>query len=294
MSKKILITGSKGFVGTHLVRKFTQQGIAKIEFNPQTKIWRRDEYEAELELVTSKEDVGAVIHLGALASTRIKDKDLLYGFNYEAVKSIAKFCMEHQIALIFISSSAVYGNSGRNLSEYARTKLLAEEYLKSNNNLRVNIVRLFNTYGFNEIHKGPMKSIVSEMIISSIKKQEIEIWKLPNLEFGQQSRDFIYVEDVVNTLLHLIADTSLTSQTIDLGTGESTSFIDLATCIASQSKDVKIVPTHVPTDYNEENYQVYTIADTGWKVNCPGLKVSTKIYEAIPKLFTLYRNKLIY
>lgn len=293
MSKKILITGSQGFVGTNLVHKCIQQGIAKIEFNPQTKKWKRDEYESELEIVASKEDISTVIHLGALASTRIKDKELLYGFNYEAVKSIAKFCVDRQILLIFVSSSAIYGNSGTNLSEYARSKLLAEEYLKTNNNLKFNIIRLFNTYGFNEIQKGSMKSIVSDMIISAIKRREIEIWKLPNLKFGQQSRDFIYVKDVVDTLLHLSANNSLTSQTLDLGTGESTSFLDLAACVARQFNNVKIAPTHAPTDYNKEFYQIYTIADIGWKTNYPGLKDNTKIFEAIPKLFRLYRNELI-
>ena len=193
MSKKILITGSQGFIGTHLVQKCSEQGVEIVEFNPKTDVWMKNHYESELEFVTSNEELGAVIHLGALASTRIKDKQLLYGFNLEAVMLIANFCRKRQLPLTFVSSSAIYGNSGKNLSEYAKTKLLAEEYLRSSKDLNYNIVRLFNTFGFNEIKKQSMKSIVSDMIISAITKRKIEIWKIPNLGFGEQSRDFIFV-----------------------------------------------------------------------------------------------------
>jgi len=256
-------------------------------------VWVKSHYGSELEFVTSNEDLGAVIHLGALASTRIKDKKLLYGFNHEAVISIANFCLERQLPLTFISSSAIYGNSGKNLSEYAKTKLLAEEYLRSREDLDCNIVRLFNTFGFNEIKKESMKSIVSDMIISAITTRKIEIWKIPKLGFGEQSRDLIFVEDVANSLLNLSIKNCNLSKTIDLGSGKSTKFIDLATLIADQGTDVEIIPKHLPSDYNLDSYQIYTRADTDWKESAPELLPDTKISEVIPKLFTQYKNVLI-
>ena len=138
-----------------------------------------------------------------------------------------------------------------------------------------------------------MKSTVSDMIISAITKRKIEIWKIPNLGFGEQSRDFIFVEDVANSLLNVSIKELNFSKAIDLGTGQSTKFIDLARLIADHGIDVEIVPTHLPSDYNMDSYQIYTKAKTDWKESVPELLPNTKIGEVIPKLFNQYKSVLI-
>jgi ADP-L-glycero-D-manno-heptose 6-epimerase len=292
MTRKLLITGSNGFVATNLIQKCKQEGFLTVLFNPKTDKWHANRYREELELAANRTPIDAVIHLGAIASTRELNKEVLYGFNYEATTIIADFCVKRDIPMSFISTSAIYGNVNNSLSEYAKSKLKAEIYLNSNKNLKFTIFRLFNTYGFNEMKKENMKSVVSDMIISALTQNIIQIWQLPNLELGQQARDFIWVSDVTKILLCVTLQEPMDSQTVDLGTGQSVAFSELAELVKAEVRNTEIVPLHFPSEYDLANYQTLTKAKMNWLSSSNNDLKLTRVEEIIPELVFKYRQEL--
>jgi len=292
MTRKLLITGSNGFVATNLIQKCKQEGFLTVLFNPKTDKWHANRYREELELAANRTPIDAVIHLGAIASTRELNKEVLYGFNYEATTIIADFCVKRDIPMSFISTSAIYGNVNNSLSEYAKSKLKAEIYLNSNKNLKFTIFRLFNTYGFNEMKKENMKSVVSDMIISALTQNIIQIWQLPNLELGQQARDFIWVNDVTKILLCVTLQEPMDSQTVDLGTGQSVAFSELAELVKAEVRNTEIVPLHFPSEYDLANYQTLTKAKMNWLSSSNNDLKLTRVEEIIPELVFKYRQEL--
>jgi len=292
MTKNILITGTKGFLGSNLVRLAKSDKFNVTNFDPHTEFWDAEKYEQHFTKTTLSNQYDAVVHLGAIASTRVENEDLLYGFNTHAVEIISKYCVTNNTPLIFISSSAVYGTEQGAVSMYSKTKQDAENILNQTPGLKFTIFRLFNSFGFNEIPKKEMKSVVSDMVISAILSKKIMIWQFSEIPFGEQSRDFIYIEDVCNTILSVILNRWFCCETYDLGSGKSHKFIDLAKNIAGQLHEVDIIPIVPPENYNKANYQFYTKAKMDWLNSSPILHPTNDLNKIIPTLIIQYQKTL--
>jgi ADP-L-glycero-D-manno-heptose 6-epimerase len=288
MNKNLLVTGIDGFIGSNFalqarINNFKVFGLSR----PSTN-WDAKQYEKNLIDISQNNEFESVIHFGAIASTRLIDREALYGFNVEAVKIISNFCSSTNTPLVFISSSAIYGNASNNLSLYAETKKHGESIIHNTPNLRFLILRLFNTYGFNEIAKNDMKSLISEMIITGLKNKKISIWEFSDLRLGSQSRDFIYVQDVISIILTLILSERYFHETLDLGSGGSYKFIDIANYIASIESDLLIELVSPPNNYEEKFYQQYTCANISWMKQVDGLRLPRHPFEIIPELIKRY------
>lgn len=288
MNKNLLVTGIDGFIGSNFalqarINNFKVFGLSRPSAN-----WDAEQYQKNLKEIVKNNEFESVIHFGAIASTRLIDREALYGFNVEAVKIITNFCSSTNTPLIFISSSAVYGNTSNNLSMYAETKKQGESIIQNTPNLRFLILRLFNTYGFNEIEKNDMKSLISEMIISGLKNKKISIWEFSDLQLGSQSRDFIYVQDVINIIMTLIISERYFHETLDLGSGESYKFIDIANYVASLESNLLIESVSPPIAYEKKFYQQYTCANISWMKKVDGLRIPRHPFEIIPELIKKY------
>jgi len=288
MNKNLLVTGIDGFIGSNFalqarINNFKVFGLSRPSANWDAKL-----YEKNLNDISQNNEFKSVIHFGAIASTRLIDREALYGFNVEAVKIISNFCSSTNTPLVFISSSAIYGNASKNLSLYAETKKHGESIIHNTPNLRFLILRLFNTYGFNEIAKNDMKSLISEMIITGLKNKKISIWELSDLRLGSQSRDFIYVQDVISIILTLILSERYFHETLDLGSGGSYKFIDIANYIASIESNLLIELVSPPNNYEEKFYQQYTCANISWMKQVDGLRLPRHPFEVIPELIKRY------
>lgn len=292
MTKNILVTGIEGFIGSNFALQAQKKNYNIVGLTWKKPNWNVVEYESNLFEITKDLELESVVHFGAIASTRFMNKQMLYGFNVEAVQVIANFCALKNIPLIFTSSAAIYGNTDNYLSPYAKSKVQGELILKSTPKLKFVSLRLFNTYGFNEIHKQDMKSLISDMIISSLQNKEILIWKLDNLQAGLQSRDFINVLDVNEIILKLIIEARYTNQALDLGSGKSYKFIELANFIALINPEVEIKLTDPPIDYDRTFYQKYTCADMSW-LNSFDIGIAPlDPYKVIPGLINQYKDNL--
>jgi len=290
MNKNILVTGIEGFIGSNFALQAKKRNFNVIGLQWTKTNWNSDEYKSYLYKITKDMELESVVHFGAIASTSFVDKQILYGFNVEAVKVIADFCALRNTPLIFASSSAVYGNADNKLSPYAQTKLEGELILKNTPSLKFVVLRLFNTYGFNEIEKKDMKSVISDMVISALKRKKISIWKFDDLQMGSQSRDFINVFDVVDIILSLITSSAYLNETFDLGSGRSYKFIDIASFIASVEPEIEIELINPPLEYDRSYYQKYTCADMLWTKSFVKEIEPIDPYKKIPELMQQYRT----
>jgi ADP-L-glycero-D-manno-heptose 6-epimerase len=289
MSKNLLVTGTDGFIGSNFAANARAHQFNVYELNRKSNSWDAERYREDLILTAGNIKFDSVIHLGAIASTMNTNVDTMIGFNVEAVQILANFCSGTDTPLIFVSSAAVYGNEGKSLSLYAKTKIQGEEILRRTPNLQFTALRLFNTYGFNEIEKNDMKSVISDIIISGIKNQKISIWQFPELEFGSQSRDFIFVHDVIQVITSLIRSKRYFGETLDLGSGHSYKFIDLANFIISIEKEWFIESIQPPKNYQKNFYQQYTCANNKWITEFLNLKKPKHPFEIIPDLIDKYK-----
>jgi UDP-glucose 4-epimerase len=132
---------------------------------------------------------------------------------------------------IFGSSSEVYGDSQVPLQEgapfspkstYAAAKLLGEEYCKAfyqKYGMPYTILRYFNVYG----PRQDGRFVISRFMRRALANESIHIYG-----DGKQTRDFTHVDDAVNMTLLATINNEASCQTINIGTGISTSINDLA------------------------------------------------------------------
>ncbi len=197
--------------------------------------------------------------------------------------------------IIYASSGSVYGNEENDFSEriegikptnaYAFTKWSLDQKwfgreMKDNDN--VYALRFFNVYGPREQAKGDMASLVhkgltkqaplyetlhhttNESINGKPSREEYRYthrWNLfcsrrQDVEHGQQARDFVYVGDVVNTILHFL-DNSPEAGIYNVGSGQARAFNDLVKAI---DPDVDINYVAMP-EVLRNQYQYHTCAD---------------------------------
>jgi UDP-glucose 4-epimerase len=214
---KILITGSSGFVGTHLTKKLSR----KYEIVTYDLVSGQDVLDGKL-LTQKLKGVDLVIHLAAfISATESWEKPMDY-FRNNALGTLSVINSSikmHVNKLIFFSSAAV---KAKPLTPYAVSKITAEEIAKLySDKINTVIVRPENIYGLGQ--KSNYGYVIHNFIKAVRNGKEIIIYG-----DGNQTRDFIYVDDVIKTVEKLVEIKIKSGTIISLGTGEETKIISLA------------------------------------------------------------------
>jgi len=294
----VIVTGANGFIGSNLIQYLNSNGINDVIAVDTTKS-RNNEYKFKMvRFLTINEflsqclsyisfhtspdfskNIDAVFHLGAIVDTASDHTDILH-YNYTFSQILTHFCNTCNIPLLYASSAAVYGNSRKfnenqkdltPLNLYAKSKYLFDNYLQNefvSNNLNYYGFRFFNVYGPNELHKGNMASAVTQIYAKARVDNNITLFKSidTNIKDGDQSRDFVHVDNIVKTMFNFFnAKNSIPNGIYNVGTGESISF----TTIATYAKEVieKHFRTPILINFIEtpeelkKSYQSYTRAD---------------------------------
>jgi len=261
---KILITGGMGFIGLHLVDYLLKKGnkiivldnfsnsnknlIKKIQ-NKNLRIIEGDVRKID-DIVNSMENQEVVIHLAAKISVNesIENPNETFDVNVNGTKNVLKACKKNNIKkLIVASSAAVYGeNTSQSklkeisktnpISPYGESKLLMENEINKfqikNSNLKCIILRFFNIFGKGQ--SSEYAGVITKFIEKISTNESIEIFG-----DGLQERDFISVDDVIESILNAIKNG--TGGTYNIGSGKTTTINDLAKVIISISKkNIKI------------------------------------------------------
>jgi len=225
-AKTILVTGGAGFIGSHLADKLIEQGnqvividnlsSGKIEnLNPKAVFYNTDICSPEIQEIFAKEKPEIVFHLAAQIDVRKSTKDPIADAQINILGSLnlLEAARRQQIKkFIFISTGgAIYGDADiiptpetyreLPLSPYGIAKLAVEKYLNYYHQvfgMRYCALRLGNVY-------GPRQNFQSEAGVVAIFCDKILSGKTPIIYGnGAQTRDFIYVKDVVDACLEAI------------------------------------------------------------------------------------------
>jgi len=260
---KILVTGGAGFIGSNLVDKLIQlnhQVVVidnlstgkKENINSNCKFYDLDIVDKNLFRVFEEENPSLVFHLAAQVdvarSFTNPYEDAMT--NILGTINILEACRKNQVRkIIFASSAAVYGipqylgidekHITKPISFYGYSKLTSENYIQMYSNayeLDYSILRYANVYGPRQNYNG--EGGVIAIFINKILNLEI-----PSIYGdGNQNRDFIYVDDVVNANISAINKGN--KVILNVGTGRSTSINELYEII-KVSMNTKINPLYM-------------------------------------------------
>lgn len=283
----IIVTGGAGFIGSNLVKALNDKGIMDIlvvddltegvKFRNMVDCQVIDYLDKDdfLQRVKQKnkfaEEIQAIFHQGACSSTTEWDGRYMMENNYTYSKEILHYCLSLKIPFIYASSAAVYG-TGENFKEakenevpvniYGYSKYLFDEYVRrfvSDPKSQVVGLRYFNVYGPREQHKGTMASVAWHLNQQIQTSGKVRLFTgSGGYADGDQRRDFIHVDDVVNVNLWMLE--SSCCGIVNVGTGTSRSFNDVANAIISWHDKGEIEYIEFP-EHLRGSYQSYTEAD---------------------------------
>jgi UDP-glucose 4-epimerase len=255
----VLVTGGCGFIGSHLVRRLHADGRRVRVLDdlsngdagrlPSGVDFRRGDVADDSFVRAALGEVESVFHLAAMASVQRSNEEWLSGHLSNSAGSVAVMAGLRDLApsagFVYASSAAVYGNvelsPGERIAESAPTapltpygidKLGSEMHARAGSalfGLRTFGLRFFNVYGPGQAPDSPYSGVISRFVAQARSGGPITIYGA-----GEQTRDFVHVDDVVAALLAAEAAASLAGPVANVCTGLPTSVNELAATIARQ------------------------------------------------------------
>ena len=251
--KKALVTGGAGFIGSHLADALLLNGYEVIVLDDESTGFRanvsekaeyiRGDVSKDQDLIeVFAEPIDLVLHIAGQASTirSFDHPDADLNTNVIGALKLLKACLQKKVPrFLYASSMTCYGHPDQvptsenapslPISYYGITKYAAERYVLSTalrNDLdfdfHATAFRMFNVYGERQSLENPYQGVMAIFISNMFNNEPITIHS-----DGEQSRDFIYIGDVVDAWISAIDNPRTYGEVFNLGTGKGVSINQL-------------------------------------------------------------------
>lgn len=309
--RTVLVTGAAGFIGRHVVAAccdagWTVTAVDRRDQDPhagRAETLREDAAAPSVLARVRAKDYAAVVHQAAITDTLADDERLVAHENVSVPLRLAQACAESGTALVYASSSSVYGAIAERrpiaeaevhdrskcsgpLNAYARSKLTLDQAMSCrDDDLRWVGLRYTNVFGTGEEPKGSMACILSQIVRRAAQGERIELFD----DTLDACRDYLPVGALAEAVVRLLDD-RVPPGVYNLGSGHAVSFARLlgwCRAFCGTDPDVHLVPNPIAN-----RYQFWTCADmTALRRSLPGLS-HLSIEDVRAAAHDLYRSIL--
>ena len=261
----IIVTGAAGFIGSNLVKALNTSGERRIlavdDLTDAEKFKNlvdceiddyldKDDFIDRIESKRFSSGVTAILHQGACSDTMETDGRFMMDNNFRYSRILLGWAQRHRIPFLYASSAAVYGASTTfreerafegPLNVYGYSKFLFDQtvrpLLANPSAMTAPVVgfRYFNVYGPREQHKGRMASVAFHHFNQYRAEGRVRLFEgHDGWKPGQQERDFVSVDDVVQVNLFFLSKAlagQANSGIYNLGTGRAQTFNEVAQAV---------------------------------------------------------------
>jgi len=267
--EKVLVTGGAGFIGSHLVDELINRGyevivldnfysgkIENLRKNLKNKNFKliKGDIRNIKDVKKAVKDVNAIFHLAAIVSVplSIENPILVNEVNVLGSLNVLKIAIEENVdKFIYASSCAVYGEAENlpikeedklnPLSPYASSKISVEYYCKvfyKVYGLKTVCLRYFNVYGPRQ-KTGEYAGVIPSFIERIINDKPPIIYGN-----GEQTRDFVYVKDVVDASIKALEKEEAIGEVFNIGSGKAITINQLAEILLEIFGKEKLKPIY--------------------------------------------------
>ncbi len=297
---RFAVTGAAGFIGARLAARWIKEcGLNPEElllvddvasFDQRAAVLSQESlrFASKMNAETflkefeagSFPNLSCLFHMGACSRTDEIRWAYLREINLNYTKKLWHQCSRQGIPFYYAGSAASYGAGDQGYSDnldpaklrplnlYGQSKSLFDLWAQEQCALGQQPpqwagFRFFNVYGPFEFHKGSQASVVMHGFLQLRSSGKIRLFKSarPEIKDGEQKRDFIYIDDVVDTLLEFQRRRP-SNGIYNLGRGRAQSFLDLAQACAATLAIPLVVDWIETPAHLQEHYQYFTEADT--------------------------------
>lgn len=308
---KILVTGGAGFLGSNLCKKLLEEKdnyvICLDNFSSGKKenikdIINNDRFELLEHDITNKIDIDVdqIYNAACLASPKFYQKSPFKTFDtcIEGTRNLLELAKKYDAKLLQFSTSEIYGNPLEHPQQemyygnvntmgirscYDEGKRAAETLCFLYNkeyNVRIKVVRIFNTYGPNM--REDDGRVISNFITNALKNEDIEIYG-----DGNQTRSLCYVDDLIDGIIKMMNSKDEIIGPINLGNSYEIMINELAKKIIklANSKS-KIIHKELPQDDPVKRKPNLSLAQS-----ILGYSPKISLDEGITKTIEYYKKK---
>jgi ADP-L-glycero-D-manno-heptose 6-epimerase len=286
-TQMIVVTGGAGFIGSNIVKALNAQGKTDILVVDNLKTGQKfinlvdcdfadyldkEDFQTRIFAEEGLPEIECVFHEGACSSTTQWDGKYMMDNNYEYSKDLLHYCLDRSIPFLYASSAATYGNGPKFIEDrqyekplnvYGFSKFQFDQYIRQilpKAESQVVGFRYFNVYGPREQHKGDMASVAFKLHNQLIAGESLKLFGAYNgYDAGMQTRDFVYIEDVVKVNLWFMEHNDK-SGIFNLGPAAAEPFKNIADAVIDFHKHGEIEFIDFPTKL-KGSYQSFTQAD---------------------------------
>lgn len=252
----ILVTGGAGFIGSHLVERLLNAGHAvrvldNLSTGARENLPRHPALDFRLgdirdggTVQAAVRGASAIFHLAAVASVQASIDDPIgtHGTNLVGTLHLLEAGRQAGVArFVYASSAAIYGDTiespvaesaaTRPLSPYAADKLAGEHYLQfyaAKHGMRTTAFRFFNIYGPRQDPTSPYSGVISIFVDRALAGRPVTVFG-----DGRQTRDFVYVGDLVEVLCAALNKEEMIGQMMNVGRGVECTLLKLLSGLES-------------------------------------------------------------